>query len=87
MNHINFTTAKQLPGEPGGKIMIATDGVEFEIIFPKEYDGFPWRSYRVPEWAKLFWFLKDDPRGRPDWNGTNRQDFTKPNKMSKSEGA
>lgn len=76
-------TAKQLPGEPGGQIMIATDGIRFEIIHPPAEGNLVY--WDMSEWATLFWFLKDDPRGRPDWSGTQRQDFSKPDKLSKSD--
>ena len=57
-------TAKQLPGEPGGQIMIATDGIRFEIIHPPAEGNLVY--WDMSEWATLFWFLKDDPRGRPE---------------------
>lgn len=77
--------ARMIPGEPGGKILVATDGVQFEVCFPQKTPVYDTIEYFIPEWATLFWFLKDDPKGRPDWNGTNRMDFTKANKMSKSD--
>lgn len=69
-------TAKQLPGDPGGTILIATDGVQFDV-------GGEWED--LPGWATLYWYLKDDPRGRPDWNRTVGYKAEKFDKISKSD--
>ena len=42
-------TARLLPGEKNGKVLIVTDGVRFEVIL----------RGGVPDWATLYWFLKD----------------------------
>lgn len=63
--------ARQLPGDPGGKILIATDGVRFEIG-------------SMPGWAKLYWYLRDDPKYRPDWNSYRGYE-PPPNKLSKTD--
>lgn len=76
---------KMLPGEPGGTILIATDGVQFEVCFPQQTPIIDSIEYFIPEWTKLYWFLRDDPRGRPDWSGTARYKAEKFDKISKSD--
>lgn len=66
--------AKQLPGDPDGTLLIATDGMQFSV-----------GGDEVPEWATLYWYLKDDPRHRPDWNRTLGYKAEKFEKLSKSD--
>jgi hypothetical protein len=72
-----------IEGEPPPhNYIVYTDGVRFGVIPIAVLEK---GETLAPSWASLCWFLRDDPRGRPDWSGTNRMDFTKPNKMSKSD--
>lgn len=63
--------SKHLGGS--GDYLIATDGVRVEVV-----DA-------VPEWAKLTWYLDDDPRIRPDWNRTVGYKPESFNKLSKKD--
>ena len=74
---------RRLLGDTGddGRYLIVTDGIRFKIIDTTSPDAVA----DTPEWGTLYWFLNDDPRGRPDWSGTHRMDFSKPNKMGKSD--
>lgn len=67
--------ARGLSGERDGNILIATDGLRTEVV----------DSGAIPDWATLYWYLKDDPRTRPDWNRTLGYKAEKFNKISKSD--
>lgn len=67
--------AKLLSGEPNGTVLIATDGYRVEVVDVGV----------IPDWAKLYWYLKEDPRVRPDWNRVVGYKPEKFNKISKSD--
>lgn len=66
--------SKELPGDPGGKYCVSTDGVRFEVT----------TDYPAP-WSKLHWYLRDDPKARPNWNRINMNSYKPDKKMSKSD--
>jgi len=63
--------SKHIFQDSEGKCLVVTDGIRIEV------------ADEIPGWATLHWYLRDDPRGRPDWNhfGLHRA----PNKLSKSD--
>lgn len=63
--------AREIPGDRDGAYLIASNGIRTEVV-----DA-------VPDWATMYWRLRDDPRGRPNWAGM-RAIVKPPQKMSKS---
>lgn len=72
-------SAREIPGDPDGKWIVATDGIQFAVL-----DGYS-SAERIPLWATLWWILKDDPRHRPDWNRLRGYKAEKFEKLSKSD--
>lgn len=68
-------SARKLPGEPNGTILVATDGLRTEVVDVGV----------IPDWASLYWYLAEDPRQRPDWNRVVGYKAEKFNKISKSD--
>ena len=64
--------ARGVPGETGGRYLIASDGYRAEVV---EF---------VPAWATVYWYLQDDPRQRADWSSLVGYSHKPENKMSKS---